>query len=166
MSPTTNDLNRETRVQVGDRAPDFALPDQSKNLVHLADLLAKGPLVLYFYPSDNSAGCTTQACAFRDSYEAFQEAGATVVGVSVDSSESHEGFAQRHRLPFALLSDADGAVQQLYGVRKTLGIFRGRVTFVIDRQGIIRRRFSSQLNPTRHIAEALPVVQSLARATS
>ena len=84
-----------------------------------------------------------------------------VVGVSVDSSESHEGFARRYRLPFVLLSDADSAVQRLYGVRKTLGIIRGRVTFVIDRHGIVRHVYSSQINVTRHVAEAVRVIQSL-----
>ncbi|MCC7209875.1 MAG: peroxiredoxin, partial [Anaerolineae bacterium] len=106
-------------------------------------------------------GCTAEVCAFRDSYAAFQDAGATVIGVSADTPESHRGFADRHRLPFVLLSDADGAVQALYGVEKSFGVFRARVTFIIDRSGVVRHTFSSQLNIDRHILDALSVVKML-----
>ena len=149
------------KLAVGDEAPDFVLPDQSNRPTHFADLLGKGAVVLFFYPRDYSAGCTAEVCAFRDSYEAFKDAGATVIGVSADSAESHEGFVQRHRLPFILLSDRDGVTQDLYGVQKTLGILRARVTHVIDRQGIIRHIFSSQLNIDKHLNDALLVIQSL-----
>ena len=149
------------KLAVGDKAPDFVLPDQSNHTTHFADLLGKCAVVLFFYPRDYSAGCTAEVCAFRDSYEAFKDAGATVIGVNADSTESHEGFVQRHRLPFILLSDRDGVAQDLYGVQKTLGIVRARVTYVIDRQGIIRHIFSSQLNIDKHINDALHVIRSL-----
>ncbi len=148
-------------LQVGDPAPDFTLPDQINRPVHFADLLGKGAVVLFFYPKDHSAGCTAEACAFRDSYEAFTEAGATVIGISADSAESHQGFASRHRLPFILLSDHDGSVQKLYGVEKTFGLLRARTTFIIDRQGIVRHVFSSQLNIQKHVTDALDIVQAL-----
>lgn len=148
-------------LQVGDPAPDFSLPDQSGRSVHFADLLGKGAIVLFFYPKDYSAGCTAEACAFRDSYEAFTEAGATVIGISADSAESHQGFATRHRLPFILLSDEDGSVQKLYSVEKSFGLLRARTTFIIDREGIVRHVFSSQLNIQKHVNDALDIVQAL-----
>ena len=116
----------------------------------------------HFYPKDNTSGCTAEACSFRDSYEVFTEAGAEVVGVSSDSVGSHQGFAARHRLPFILLSDSGGTVRKLYGVERTMGIVPGRVTYVIDRDGVVRHIFSSQLNATKHVREAIATLQSLA----
>ncbi|MER3601988.1 MAG: peroxiredoxin [Nitrososphaerota archaeon] len=148
-------------LRAGDTAPDFELPDQGGRPVRLSRLLQKGPVVLYFYPRDESPGCTKEACAFRDSYEAFMSAGAQVVGVSSDSVESHARFAQRHRLPFTLLSDEGGRVRALYRVPKSFGLLPGRVTFIIDRGGTIRHVFSSQLRYSRHVQEALRILQAL-----
>jgi peroxiredoxin Q/BCP len=117
--------------------------------------------VLYFYPKDETPGCTIEARAFRDSYDAFATAGAEVVGVSSDSVASHRRFAQRHELPFLLLSDKGGHVRNLYGVEQTLGILPGRVTFVIDTAGIVRHIYSSQLRVTRHSRESLDAVRAL-----
>ena len=103
-------------VQAGDKAPDFSLPSQSGDQVRLSDRFGERVVVLYFYPKDETAGCTREACAFRDSYEVFAEAGAEVIGVSSDSVESHAGFAGHHKLPFTLLSDEGGEVAQGYGV--------------------------------------------------
>jgi peroxiredoxin Q/BCP len=152
------------RVGVGDAAPDFTLPDRSGAPVRLHDLTQQGTVVLYFYPKDNTRGCTAEACAFRDSYEAFTDAGARVVGVSADSAASHDGFAGRYGLPFVLLSDRENAVRRLYGVPKTLGLLPGRVTFVIDRAGVVRHVFSSQIGATKHVDEALHVVRKLHEA--
>ncbi|MCC7446288.1 MAG: peroxiredoxin [Anaerolineae bacterium] len=149
------------KVQVGDQAPDFTLRDQANKPVQLQSLLGKGAVVLFFYPKDFSAGCTAEACSFRDSYEAFQQAGATVVGISADSTESHQGFAQRHRLPYILLSDPNGEVAKLYGVSNVFGILRGRATYIIDQHGVVRHIFSSQLNIDKHITEALRIVQAI-----
>ncbi len=118
-------------------------------------------IVLYFYPKDNTAGCTAEACSFRDSYEVFTEAGAEVIGVSSDSVESHQRFAARNRLPFLLLSDRGGAVRKRYGVPAVLGILLGRVTYIIDRVGVVRQVFSSQLAPTRHVEEALRTIRAI-----
>src|SRR5215470_17739362 len=120
-------------VQAGDKAPDFTLPSQSGEPVRLSDRLGERVVVLYFYPKDETAGCTREACAFRDSYEVFAEAGAEVIGISSDSVESHAGFAGHHKLPFTLLSDKGGRVRKSYGVPATLGLLPGRVTYVIDR---------------------------------
>jgi peroxiredoxin Q/BCP len=158
----TNENRSRGRVGVGSTAPDFTLPSQTGEMVNLRDLLSRGPVVLYFYPKDETPGCTAEACSFRDSYEVFREAGAEVVGVSSDSVDSHERFATHHRLPFTLLSDAGGELRASYGVRSTLGILPGRVTFVIDRDGTVRHVFSSQMGAQRHVQEAL---ETLSRIT-
>ncbi len=149
------------KVRVGDPAPNFTLPSQTGNTVSLSDFIGKKVIILYFYPKDDTPGCTTEACAFRDSYEDFKDAGAEVIGVSSDSEESHRRFAEKHRLPFILLSDGNGAVRKRYGVPATFGLLPGRVTYVIDKQGIVRHIFSSQFAPERHIAEAIKTLQAL-----
>jgi peroxiredoxin Q/BCP len=148
-------------VRVGDKAPDFTLPSQHGDLVHLADYLGKHVIVLYFYPKDNTPGCTAEACAFRDSYEVFTEAGAEVIGISSDSVDSHEKFAGRHQLPFVLLSDQGGVVRKQYGVPTTFGILPGRVTYVIDLDGVVRQMFSSMSKIGRHVNDALDLVKKL-----
>lgn len=147
-------------LQVGDKAPDFTLPDQSGAPVTLSGFLGEKVVVLYFYPKDNTRGCTAEACSFRDSYENFTAAGAVVIGVSSDSVESHEKFAGRHELPFTLVSDADKTVRKQYGAT-SLGVVPGRITFVIDREGVIRHAFSSMMNIGGHIDDALAVVKQL-----
>jgi peroxiredoxin Q/BCP len=153
-------------LTVGDRAPDFTLPSSGGNSVTLSSLLAKGPVVLFFYPKDDTPGCTMEACRFRDSHEDFAQAGATVVGVSSDSVQSHEQFAQKHRLPMTLLSDQGGKVRALYGVKAKLGFIQGRVTFVIDGTGTIRYVLDSQLRVEAHSREALSVVKELGRSAA
>jgi peroxiredoxin Q/BCP len=130
-------------------------------MVRLSDLVARKNVVLYFYPKDETSVCTFQACAFRDRYETFTEAGAEVVGISSDSTGSHRRFAARHQLPFLLLSDRGGAVRRRYGVPNTMGTLPGRATYVIDRAGVVRHVFSSQFNANRHITEALATLQRL-----
>jgi peroxiredoxin Q/BCP len=148
-------------VQAGQEAPGFTLPSQSGAPVSLADYRGKQVVVLYFYPKDNTSGCTAEACAFRDSHEVFAEAGAAVIGVSSDSVDSHGKFASKHKLPFVLVSDSGGAVRGQYGVPKALGLLPGRVTYVIDRDGVVRHVFSSMTHIDQHIAEALAVVKEL-----
>lgn len=150
-----------SEVTVGSRIPDVTLTGP-EGPVRVRDLVGERALVLYFYPKDETPGCTAQACAFRDQYQDFTDAGADVVGVSGQDAKSHEGFASHHRLPFKLLSDPGGAGAKAFGVKKTFGLIPGRVTFVIDREGIVRLRFDSQLNARRHIGEALAVVKQLA----
>jgi peroxiredoxin Q/BCP len=150
-----------TALRVGDPAPDFTLPDQQGRPVHLAEYLGKGPIVVYFYPKDNSTGCTAEACAFRDSYTVFTDAGAEVMGVSSDSIESHRRFAEERHLPFLLLCDEHASVRRLYKVSPTLGFIPGRVTYILDQAGIIRHIFSSQINATQHVKEALATISAL-----
>ena len=149
------------RIKVGDRAPDFTVKNQRGEPVSLKDYLGKKAVVLYFYPKDNSPGCTKEACKFRDSYEDFKDAGAEVIGVSPQSVESHSIFSTSFNLPFSLLSDEDGRVRSLFGVPSSLGLIPGRVTYVIDKDGIVRHLFSSQLDPERHVEEALQILKSL-----
>lgn len=148
-------------VSVGDTAPDFTLPSQSGESVSLKDFIGKKSVVLYFYPKDDTPGCTTEACAFRDSYEVFKDAGAEVIGVSDDSPDSHQKFAAKHRLPFILLSDSGKQLRKLYGVPSTLGLLPGRVTYVIDKAGVVRHIFNSQLNFKGHIEESLKTLREL-----
>lgn len=150
-------------VRVGDPAPDFTLPTQKTGeAFHLAEIVGKSVIVLYFYPKDDTKGCTAEACSFRDNYEAFKQAGAEVVGVSSDSENSHQRFAAKYRLPFILVSDHKGELRKLYGVPTTLGVLPGRVTYVIDTQGIVRYIFNDMFNAQKHITEALQVVRSIA----
>lgn len=148
-------------VQAGDKAPDFTLPSQSGEQVRLQDRLGERVVVLYFYPKDNTSGCTAEACAFRDSHEVFTEAGAEVIGISSDSAERHAAFAGQHSLPFTLLSDQGGRVRRQYGVPAVLGLLPGRVTYVIDRQGTVRHVFNSMININQHVGDALEVVRQL-----
>ncbi len=146
------------RVQVGDIAPEFTLLAQSGAPVSLGDFLSKTNIVLYFYPKNNTAVCTAEACAFRDSYSAFKDAGAEVFGISSDSVESHQQFALENQLPFPLLSDVGGVIRKRYGVPTAFGL-PGRVTYIIDRQGIVRHIFFSQFTSKRHVDEALASLQ-------
>ena len=148
-------------VKVGDRAPDFTLPSQLGDNVTLSEYFGKKNVVLYFYPKDESPGCTREACTFRDSYEELTSLGAEVIGVSSQSVESHRSFATHHGLPFILLSDAGNKVRQLYGVPSTMGIIPGRVTYIIDKKGVVRRIFSSQTQAEKHVEEAIKTLKEL-----
>lgn len=149
-------------IKAGDIAPDFTLPSQKGTSVSLNDFRGKKAVVLYFYPKDDTPGCTAESCAFRDQYEVFQNAGAEVIGVSGDSPESHQKFAAKYQLPFTLLSDKGDQVRKLYGATAAFGLFPGRVTYVIDQQGVVRYVFDSMFNFKGHVEEALKTLQQLA----
>jgi thioredoxin-dependent peroxiredoxin len=157
----TQNMASEIKISIGEKAPLFSLPDQNGKMVHLTDFIGKTKLVVYFYPKDESYGCTKEACSFRDSYEDFKDAGAEVIGISADDEASHREFSTHHKLPFILLSDRDKKVATLYNVKRNLGILPGRVTFVIDKQGIIRMIYSSQINFQKHIDEAIEMIKKL-----
>jgi peroxiredoxin Q/BCP len=150
-------------IQVGDAAPEFVATAHDGSTFSLADFRGRQVVVLFFYPADNTPVCTAEACAFRDAYEDFVAAGAKVVGISSDSTESHSGFAAAHKLPYLLLADSGGEIRKAFGVPKTLGILAGRVTYVIDKQGIVRLVFNSQLAAKGHVTQALRVVQQLSQ---
>jgi thioredoxin-dependent peroxiredoxin len=142
-------------VGVGSKAPDFTLPSQSGEMVSLKEFLGEKVVILYFYPKDDTPGCTKEACAFRDEHEEFGKLDAEIIGVSSDSVESHRRFAEKHDLSFTLLSDEGGKVRRMYGVPNTFGIFPGRVTYVIDEAGVVRHVFSSQIGAVKHVEGAL-----------
>jgi peroxiredoxin Q/BCP len=146
-------------LKPGDAMPDTTLVG-SDGPLQLRDRIGK-PLVVYFYPKDETYGCTIEACRFRDEYEDFVSAGAEVIGVSRDSAESHAQFKSHHKLPFTLLSDPDGKVGKAWGVKGKLGL-PGRVTYVFDKAGVLRHRFESMIRFGRHVDEALEVVKRLA----
>src|SRR5580700_287339 len=127
-----------SKIGVGDRAPDFTLTAGDGRSVSLAEYRGKKVVVLFFYPQDETPGCTREACEFRDSFDRFGDAGAEVIGVSDDDVESHKKFAANHRLPMTLLSDVGGKVRERFGVKALFGIVADRVTFVIDREGVVK----------------------------
>jgi peroxiredoxin Q/BCP len=149
------------QIDVGDAAPELSLSTQENERITLSDYQGKKAVVLFFYPRDGTPVCTKEACAFRDAYEDFVDAGAAVIGVSGDSAARHQAFASSHRLPFVLVSDSDGQARRAFGVPKSLGLLPGRVTYVIDEEGIVRHVFRSQFAADRHVKEALEVVRSL-----
>ncbi|MFC4739566.1 peroxiredoxin [Flavobacterium ponti] len=147
-------------LKEGDIVPDFKAKTQSGEKFELSNYLGK-PLVIYFYPKDNTPGCTTQACSFRDQYQDFQDLGAEVIGVSGDSEESHDKFAQKHKLPFILLSDERKKIRNLFGVpTHFFGLLPGRVTYIIDKEGKIVSVFNS-IKATVHIEHALDIVRNI-----
>ena len=145
-------------VAVGDRAPTFTAPLQDGGTFDSAALLGRQWLVLFFYPKDNTPVCTKEACAFRDSYEKFAAAGAEVVGVSSDTAASHARFAEKHRLPFPIVADTDRRLRKLFGVPNPLGLIPGRVTYVIDREGVVRLAYSALFASDQPVSRALEAV--------
>lgn len=147
---------------VGAPAPVFELPDQKGELHSLADYGGKW-LVLYFYPKDDTPGCTTQACEFRDNIFAFRRLGAEIVGISLDSVDSHKAFAEKHGLPFTLLADEAGATARKYGVLKDYGSAQlaKRETFLISPEGLVARHYD-KVNLETHSADVLADIEALA----
>jgi peroxiredoxin Q/BCP len=145
---------------VGDKAPLFRATLQDGSTFDMADVIGRKMVVLFFYPKDHTPVCTKEACAFRDSYQQFTAAGAEVIGVSSDSPASHRSFAEKHRLPFPIISDQDRSLRKLYGVPNTLVFVPGRVTYVIDREGVIRLIFSALFASDDHVRKALEAVRN------
>ena len=150
------------KISTGDKCPTFELNDQEGKLRKSEEFLTKKALVLYFYPKDDTAGCTAQACSFRDAYEDLLEVGAEVVGVSGDSLDQHKKFAKKHNLPFTLLADTNNKLRKQMGVPTNLfGLIPGRVTYVIDNQGVVKGLFNSQLEIKGHVKKALEIIEKL-----
>jgi peroxiredoxin Q/BCP len=152
----------EEQVKVGSTIPAFSLPDQHGEIFHMSSVLGKHNLVIYFYPKDDSPGCTKQACSFRDQYEDFVDADAVVIGISSDDIESHKAFAKKHDLNFTLLSDENGEIRRMFGVPTSLmGMIEGRTTYVVNKEGKVTYIFNSQLQAEKHITEALQALQAI-----
>ncbi|MDQ3190938.1 MAG: peroxiredoxin [Bacteroidota bacterium] len=148
-----------SKLKSGDLAPDFVLFDQNLNKFKLSDCFQKKPVVLFFYPKDETKICTKEVCSFRDKYQKFIEIGAEVVGISSDSIESHQQFAEKHKLPFRILSDKDGTVKTLYGISKILGLIPGRETFIINKEGIIIEIYKDAFHGEFHVEKALDALE-------
>ncbi|MDX6182269.1 peroxiredoxin [Flavobacterium sp. Fl-77] len=148
-------------LKIGDIVPNFTAKDSHGEVFESKSVLGRKPLVIYFYPKDNTPGCTTEACSFRDQYEDFKDLGAEVIGISSDSVKSHQKFANKYQLPFLLLSDQDKKLRHLFGVRDNLfGLLPGRVTYIIDRNGVVIYIFDS-MNASKHISKALQMIKEL-----
>jgi len=157
-----NQNQKMKAIQVGSIIPQFSLSDQNGNLFNINSVLGKKNLVIYFYPKDDSPGCTAQACSFRDQFEVFSEVDAIIIGVSGQSVQSHKKFAEKHRLNFTLLSDEGNRIRSLFGVpTNLLGLLPGRVTYVADNSGKVLYIFNSQTQATKHVDEALRILKNL-----
>lgn len=148
-------------VKVGDNAPEFTLKSGDGKSVSLSEFRGKKSVVLFFYPKDETSVCTKEACAFRDQFQVFKDLGAEVIGVSSDSEQSHKGFAEHYKLPYILLSDDGGQLRKTYGVPATMGIIPGRVTYVIDKNGIVKHVFNSQMEGEKHVTEAIATLKKM-----
>lgn len=144
-----------SKLKPGDPAPDFELFDQNLNRFKLSECFNRKPVVIFFYPKDETKTCTKEVCCFRDHYKEFQEHGAEVIGVSCDSVETHQNFAEKHHLPYKILSDREGMVKQKYGLTKVLGIIPARETFIINKDGIITKIFRDAFSGEEHVEQAL-----------
>src|SRR5690554_1844042 len=147
--------------QIGQQAPDFEATTDTGETVRLSDYRGQR-VVLYFYPKDDTPGCTKQACSFRDAFEDFKEIEAKVIGISSDNEKSHKQFAEKHNLPFTLLADTDKKVRKSFGVpTNLLGLLPGRVTYVFDKKGICQGVFNSQMKVEKHVSESMKILEEL-----
>lgn len=147
-------------IELEDKAPIFTLKDQNDNDFSIESLIGKKAMVIFFYPKDFTPGCVKEVCAFRDQYQDFQDYGVEVIGISSDGLKSHQKFAEKHNLPFTLLSDPKGKIRKLFGVPSSLlGLLPGRMTFVIDKKGIVKMRFNNQFGAEKHIEKSLKVLK-------
>jgi len=150
------------KIIIGSTVPKFELKDQNGKTFKLDSVLGKKNLVIYFYPKDDSPGCTKQACSFRDQYEVFEEADAIIIGISEQSVESHLKFAKKYRLNYTLLSDEDNKVRKQFGVPSSfLGIMPGRVTYIINKEGKVVYIFNSQIKAEKHVEESMRILKEL-----
>lgn len=150
------------KIEVGSKVPIFELKDQNGELFKLETVLGKNNLVIYFYPKDDSPGCTKEACSFRDQFKVFADADAIIIGISAQSVESHLKFAKKHRLNYTLLSDIGNRVRKLFGVPTNFfGLIPGRVTYVVNKEGKIMYLFNSQIQAEKHVDETLRILQKI-----
>lgn len=155
-----SNLNNMSKIEIGDKIPGFVLNDQNGNPFDINDVIGKKNLVIFFYPKDDTPGCTKEACYFRDHYEAFTEVDTEVIGISGQTVESHKNFAAKHNLSYKILSDTDNQLRKKFGVPTSLfGLLPGRVTYVVNISGKVIHIFNSQTNISGHIDEALQILK-------
>ncbi len=151
----------QSAVKVGDDVPSFVLKDQFGETFDMKEFIGSTAMVVYFYPKDDTPGCTKEACSFRDSYQEFTDKEIKVIGISSDDVESHKNFAEKYNLPFTLLADTKNEVRNLFGVKgNVLGLIPGRVTYVVDKKGKIVFMYDSQLKAQRHIEESINAINN------
>ncbi|HET6917371.1 MAG TPA: peroxiredoxin [Acidimicrobiales bacterium] len=149
-------------MNIGDKAPDFDLPDETGARRRLSDLLEKGPVVLYFYPAAMTPGCTAESCHFRDLAGEFEQVGAQRVGISADKVDKQQQFSSKYGFDFPLLSDTDKSVARAYGVRRGPGLIPNRrTTFVIGTDGLIKEVIRSEVNMSKHADKALETLRAI-----
>jgi len=164
LGAACNQSTENNTLKPGDQMPLFELLDQDGELYRMEDVVGEKNLVVYFYPKDDTPGCTKEACKFRDDFEVFTDLNALVIGISGDSPESHQEFKEKYNLPFTLLSDEESKVQELFGVEDAfMGLVSGRVTFVIDMDGVVQYTFNSMSNAEQHVDEARKILEELNR---
>jgi len=150
------------KIEVNSKVPSFELKDQYGNLFKLDSVLGKKNLVIYFYPKDDTPGCTKEACSFRDQFSDFEEANAMVIGISAQSVESHRDFAKKYNLNYTLLSDEGNKVRKMFGVPKDFfGLLPGRVTYIVNKNGKVVYVFNSQFMAEKHVDEALRILKDI-----
>ena len=150
------------KLKVGDNIPSFSLKDQNGKVRTPSE--SSKPLVLFFYPKDDTPGCTIEACGFRDKYDLFKILGAEVWGISNGNTQSHLKFANKNKLQYPLLSDQNNLLRKKFGVPKTLGFIEGRVTYIINSKGIIIHIYEDLLNGPAHIKEAIRALKKLQKS--
>jgi len=148
------------KVKEGDSAPDFSGPTYDGSQLGLKDFVGKKNVVLYFYPKDDTPGCTKEACSFRDNIDSVRKMGAEIIGVSLDNVESHKKFASKYKLPFPLISDKEKRIAEAYGVLKEHGMSTNRVTFIIDKAGKVAKVFP-KVDVTKHTEEVIATLKEL-----
>ena len=148
-------------LSVGDKVPEFKLLDQDAKEISSLDFKGKQAIVIYFYPKDDTPGCTKEACKFRDEFEVFSDLNVKVIGISSDDVASHKAFAEKYNLPFTLLADTDKEVRKLFGVPAFGGgLIPGRVTYIIDKQGVVRHVFNNMKQAEMHIEKSLEILKT------
>lgn len=158
----THNSKKMEPVTIGSTIPSFSLKDQQGQLINIGSFVGKKNMVIYFYPKDDTPGCTKEACTFRDQFEVFKNEDAVIIGISGQSVKSHLEFAKKHRLNFTLLSDEGNVVRKSFGVPTSFfGLLPGRVTYIVNKKGKVAFVFNSQLNAEKHIEEALRILKDL-----
>lgn len=161
LSSINTIMAQHSKIKVGDKIPNFTLNDQNGNPFSITDIIGKKAMVIYFYPKDDTPGCTKEACSFRDEFEIFKDLNAEVIGISSDNVASHKKFSEKYNLPFTLLADINKKVRKSFGVPKSLlGLIPGRVTYIINKDGIVIYIFNSMSAAEKHIKEAIKALKN------
>jgi len=154
-------MRGQSSLEIGDKVPSFSLMNQLGEPFNIDDHIGKKAMVIYFYPKDDTPGCTKEACSFRDSYEKFTDKNIEVIGISSDDVLSHKNFADKYNLPFTLLADTDNEVRNLFGVKGNIfGLIPGRVTYVVNKSGKIIFIYDSQFKAEKHIEESIKAINA------